>query len=112
MSFGSIGPWAKKCAAESQLGAHVLLLVPGSIGANWYWEWVEPYADVYSVGQMVFKNCYDKKGQLITTPYPKDLILCDYYSDLCERRKMQRWKWKEQVHVPVEAQRLFQEARA
>lgn len=76
--FTNITPWARKCATEVQLGARVLLLVPASVGANWYWDWVVPFADVYSVGRMVFDNCYDKYGKLITTPYPKDLILCHY----------------------------------
>lgn len=76
--FTNITPWARKCAEEVQLGARILLLVPASVGANWYWDWVVPYADVYSVGRMVFDDCYDKHGKLITTPYPKDLILCHY----------------------------------
>jgi len=90
--YSNITPWAKKCMEESELGAEILLLVPGSIGANWYWDFVEPYADVYSVGRMVFDNCFDKDGKLVTTPYPKDLILCHYHGDFCER--MQRWRWK------------------
>lgn len=76
--FTNITPWARKCAEEVQLGARILLLVPGSIGANWLWDWVMPYADVYSVGRMVFDDCWDKDGKLITTVYPKDLILCHY----------------------------------
>lgn len=76
--FTNTTPWARKCAEEVQLGARILLLVPASVGANWYWQWVVPYADVYSVGRVVFDDCYDKDGKLITTPYPKDLILCHY----------------------------------
>lgn len=76
--FTNITPWARKCAEEVQLGARILLLVPASVGANWFEQWVWPYADVYSVGRMVFDNCYDKEGQLITTPYIKDLILCHF----------------------------------
>jgi DNA N-6-adenine-methyltransferase (Dam) len=92
--FAHITPWARKCAEESdEWGARILMLVPGSIGANWYWDWVRDYADVYSVGRMVFKNCYNKKGELITTPYPKDLILCHFYKGGGKRR-MERWYWK------------------
>lgn len=76
--FTNITPWARKCAEECQLGARILLLVPASVGANWYWDWVVPYADVYSVGRMVFDDCYDKHGELITTVYPKDLVLAHY----------------------------------
>lgn len=76
--YAQITPWARKCAEEVQLGARILLLVPASVGANWYWDWVVPYADVYSIGRLVFDNCYDRQGRLITTAYPKDLILCRY----------------------------------
>ena len=91
--YGNIAPWAKKCAEESKLGAIILFLVPASVGANWYWDYVEPFADVYSVGRMVFDNCFDKQGKLVTTSYPKDLILCHYYSR-CTGSRMQRWRWK------------------
>lgn len=76
--FTNVTPWARKCAEEVQLGARILLLVPASVGANWAWDWVVPYADVYSVGRMVFDDCWDKDGKLITTVYPKDLMLCHY----------------------------------
>lgn len=96
--YSNITPWTKKCMKESLLGAKILLLVPGSIGANWYWDWVEPYADVYSVGRMVFDNCFSKRGELVTTSYPKDLILARYHGgmQLPFRRplRMQRWRWK------------------
>lgn len=104
--YFNITPWVRKCAAEVQLGARVLLLVPASVGANWYWDWVVPYADVYSVGRMVFDDCYDKHGELITTPYPKDLILChyDWSPDRClrtgamntaEAGSLYRWGWQD-----------------
>lgn len=91
--YSNITPWAKKCAEESLAGANILLLVPMG-GQNWYWDYVEPYADVYSVGRMVFDNCFDKNGDPVTTAYPKDLILAHYYADTNERPKMQRWRWK------------------
>lgn len=91
--FGKIAPWASKCAWEMTQGWRGLLLVPGSIGANWYWDAVEPYSNVYSVGRMVFDNCFDRDGKLVTTPYPKDLILC-HYDQRVPRQKMRRWLWK------------------
>ena len=103
--FTNITVWAKKCAAEVQLGARILLLVPASVGANWYWDWVAPFADVYSVGRMVFDDCYDREGKLITTPYPKDLVLAYYnasltgqsYGDaqLGGRAELIRWRWQD-----------------
>lgn len=102
--FTNITPWARKCAEECQLGARILLLVPASVGANWAWDWVFPYADVYSVGRMVFDDCYDKHGELITTPYPKDLVLAHYelgvtgrsYADhhADPRAELIRWRWQ------------------
>jgi phage N-6-adenine-methyltransferase len=90
--YGNLAPWAKKCADEKLLGATILLLVPRS-GANWYWNYVEPFADVYDVGRMVFDNCFDKEGKLVTTSYPKDLILAHYH-DSSPTQKEQRWRWK------------------
>lgn len=94
--FDNIRPWAAKHVFEREQGAKMLLLVPASVGANWYWDFVEPYSDVYSVGRMVFDNCFDKQGKLVTTPYPKDLILCHYYPG-SPKSKMQRWQWKARV---------------
>lgn len=106
--FTNITVWARKCAEEVQLGARILLLVPASVGANWFWQWVVPYADVYSVGRMVFDDCYDKAGKLITTPYPKDLVLCHYEwktalktgtrpEDMVEDGDgmLYRWRWQD-----------------
>lgn len=92
--FRAIAPWARKCAVEKKQGAEILLLVP--LGAqNWYWDWVQPYADVYWVGRMVFDNCYNKRGELVTTNYPKDLILAHYWkgSPLVKGRPV-RWRWQ------------------
>ena len=92
--YSNITPWARKHAEERQKGAETLLLVPGSIGANWYWNFVEPYAHVISVGRMCFDNCFDRRtGKLVTTVYAKDLILCHYEPGVAPRR-MERWRWK------------------
>lgn len=97
--YSNITPWARKCAEESIQGAEILLLVPGSIGARWYWNWVEPHAQVYSVGRMVFDNCLNKQGELVTTAYPKDLLLCHYkqpsYRPAGWPQRMRRWRWEE-----------------
>lgn len=93
--YSNITPWAKKCAETYQLNEQVeiFLLVPASVGANWFWDWVWPYATVYSVGRMVFENCFDKEGKLVTTPYPKDLILA-HYTNTTPSAVLQRWQWK------------------
>lgn len=91
--YSNITPWAKKCAAESHLGAEILLLVPMG-GQNWYWDYVEPYADVYSVGRMTFDNCFDKEGNLVKANYPKDLVLAHFTLDRA-LTKMARWRWQQ-----------------
>jgi hypothetical protein len=104
--YANITVWARKCAEECQLGARILLLVPASVGANWFWQWVVPFADIYSVGRMVFGDCYDSDGKPVTTPYPKDLILAhyDWSPDRCLRTgatntasasSIYRWRWQD-----------------
>lgn len=93
--YSNITPWARKCAEESKLGAEILLLVPASVGANWFWDWVEPFATVYSVGRMAFDNCFDKQGKPVTTAYPKDLILAHYSATKPRGSNLQRWRWKQ-----------------
>src|SRR5687768_11527499 len=34
--FAHIPPWARKCFRESCDGSRILLLVPASVGSNWY----------------------------------------------------------------------------
>lgn len=106
--YSNIAPWAKYHQRQWERGAQTLLLVPASVGSNWYWSYVDPYAEVYNVGRMVFDNCFSRKtGQLITTVYPKDLILCHYDTvrmyDEDYPRRMQRWDWKAELASVSEA---------
>lgn len=88
--YSHIAPWASKCVAESTLGARIAFLVPASIGANWFWDHVSSYARVFSVGRLYFVTrhadgsetpaCFSAKGK--PTPYPKDLILALFDSNL------------------------------
>ena len=85
--FGMIGKFAKKCARECAGGSkdmHILMLVPASVGANWYRDHVQPFADVYSVGRMKFVGHEDV--------YPKDLILAHYWKP--GGYKFRHWKWQ------------------
>lgn len=83
--FDPMKRWVHKCWLEQQHGAEFLALAPASIGANWFWDYVQPYATVYSVGRITFEGSKD--------PYPKDLILSHYNQK--PNHELQRWKWKE-----------------
>lgn len=88
--FADIAPWAEKCAAEMQRpewpgGARILMLVPASVGANWWHEHVHPHAYVFGLSpRLTFGGCKD--------PYPKDLALCVYGA--CTGPGFAPWRWK------------------
>lgn len=82
--FSKIEPWAKKCSESMTPNNRILLLVPASVGSEWYRKWVEPYAYVLALNpRLTFKGC--------TTPYPKDLILAVYGQQLTG---FKTWRWK------------------
>jgi len=84
--FGKIGEWAAKCAEES-LKRHgsILLLVPGSIGSNWYYNFVHRKSMVLALSpRLVFE------GE--TSSFPKDLMLCVYSNGL---NGFDTWRWDE-----------------
>lgn len=69
--FADLAPWVTKAAVESATGAHIAMLVPSSVGSNWWKKWVEPFAYVaHLTGRLTFV------GE--TTPYPKDCSLLFY----------------------------------
>jgi phage N-6-adenine-methyltransferase len=71
--FDKIGPWAKKCAEESALGAKIMLLVPASVGSNWFRDHVHGKAFVHFLnGRLAFDPLHPNWG------YPKDTMLCCY----------------------------------
>jgi hypothetical protein len=80
--FASITPWAAKCADEATQGAKILLLVPASVGSNWFRDHVFNQARVLFLnGRLTFVGC--------PTSYPKDCMLCSYGDEPgCEI-----WKW-------------------
>lgn len=98
--FGNIAAWAAACALESQQGAEILFLVPASVGANWFWDHVAPYAICYQIGRLAFGGQAEGKSQ----PFPKDLMLCHYGAEGGMTPKdrgydrgsadVRRWQWK------------------
>lgn len=69
--FANIAPWVEKAWIESEQGVTSFLLVPASVGANWWKNWVHDKAYVMFLnGRITFG------GQ--TDPYPKDCALLIY----------------------------------
>lgn len=70
--FGDVAPWAQKCAFEAQLRSGVIaMLVPASVGANWWFDFVHQKAMVLALTPRV-------KFIGHTAGFPKDLALCIY----------------------------------
>lgn len=75
--FNDLRPWVAKCASyipdghyQPSQGLQVALLVPASIGADWFTDHVEGHADILPLrGRLSF----DERG-----PYPKDCVLALY----------------------------------
>lgn len=84
--FDPMEKWVAKCALEQQRGAEFLVLTPASVGANWFWDYVRPFATSYSIGRMKFIGHKDQ--------YPKDLLLNHYHSD--PNPLLQRWRWRDE----------------
>ena len=69
--FAHIEPWVRKAYYESQNGAKIAMLVPASVGANWWLKWVHMKATViFLIGRLTFVGHKD--------PYPKDCALLLY----------------------------------
>ena len=82
--YSNIEPWAEKCAAEMRKGARILLLVPASVGANWFQRHVVPNAHVIELmGRVKFVGH--------TQGFPKDLVLCVFWAGLTGRSS---WRWR------------------
>lgn len=81
--YADIGPWAEKCAVASAAGAKIFMLVPASVGSNWYMDFVEPYAYVLALNPRL---SFDGKNA-----YPKDVILACYLHGLTG---FKTWRWK------------------
>jgi phage N-6-adenine-methyltransferase len=82
--YEKIGPWAAKCAMESREGAKIFMLVPASVGSNWYLDYVHRHAYVLALNPRL-------KFVGHKTAYPKDLILCCYQNHLSG---FNVWRWK------------------
>jgi phage N-6-adenine-methyltransferase len=68
--FANISPWAEKCKEEGvRRDGLIFLLVPASIGTDWFAQHVHRHARVLGLSpRLIFEGTKD--------PYPKDLMLC------------------------------------
>ncbi len=83
-SFARIKPWVKKCQLEARKGARIVLLVPGSIGTEWFANHVHGHAMVLGLRPRL---SFDG-----VNPYPKDLMLAVYGPS--DAPGFGLWKWK------------------
>jgi phage N-6-adenine-methyltransferase len=82
--FGDIASFAEKCALESRRGVRILMLVPASIGSNWFRDHVLGKAMVLGLNpRMSFDGI---------AMYPKDLMLCVYAHGV---NGFDQWVWKD-----------------
>lgn len=69
--FAKIAPWVEKAATEANPQARILMLVPASIGTDWFADHVDGKAIVLGIRpRLTFVGCED--------PYPKDLMLLGF----------------------------------
>lgn len=84
--FKNIAKWVEKCAHQSAAGCHIAVLIPASIGSNYWRDWVEPYAKIVPLnGRITFLGCTD--------PYPKDCALLIYAPGI-EPGYQKAWSWQ------------------
>lgn len=83
--FADIEPWVKKAQYEATKGAHIVMLVPASVGSNWWANWVAGLCYQVFIGpRLTFV------GE--TTPYPKDCALLFYTPWGFKGNEVWRWK--------------------
>lgn len=83
--YSHIEPWVEKAWVQSQEGAKLAVLIPASVGANWWRDWVRGKAYVtYLNNRIKFVGHKDL--------YPKDLALLLYAPFLEGGSCMWRWR--------------------
>ena len=83
--FGKIAPWVRKASDEADHGVQIAMLVPASVGSNWWSEWVHNRAHVLLLSpRLTFVGHRN--------PYPKDLALLLYTPYI--RGGYDTWRWK------------------
>ena len=96
--YANIGDWAEKAAMSSMSfapGDMLFMLVPASVGSNWYWEFVNGYAETCIITPRLkfigHKTCY-----------PKDLMLAVYHGFCSAPNHIERSPWKKVLDIKDE----------
>lgn len=83
--YANIREWVVKAHDESLKGAKIAMLIPASVGANWWAEYVEKSCyQLFLNGRITFVGC--------TTPYPKDTALLLYTPYIRSGNAV--WDWR------------------
>lgn len=83
--FSDIGVWTAKCRAEADRGCRIVMLVPASIGSEWFARDVFDHAAIIAIRpRLTFEGCTD--------PYPKDCMLLLW--GMGGKSVMEIWRWK------------------
>lgn len=87
--YTDIAQWAARCAELRRAGGQIAFLVPASVGANWFRDYVHGHALVLALnGRLAFMP--DKPTWL----YPKDCVLCLYSPTIVPGFEV--WNWRQQ----------------
>lgn len=85
--YRNIAPWVGKAQLQADQGAKTAVLVPASVGANWWRDWVDGRAYALLLnGRVTFV------GE--TTPYPKDCAVLLYTPE--GQHGYEVWNWQEE----------------
>ena len=84
--YADIGSWVEKASLS---GANIAMLIPASVGANWWKQWVHHRAKVLFLnGRLAFMP--DKPTWL----YPKDCALLLYGPGAAAYDNYDIWRWR------------------
>jgi phage N-6-adenine-methyltransferase len=84
--YADIGPWVARACDEAIKGGQIAMLVPASVGAEWWKQYVDTHAYVLFLnGRITFVGASD--------PYPKDCALLLYTPWRATGNQI--WNWRE-----------------
>ena len=87
--YNNISHWVRKAFLSCSTDIQIFILVPASVGSNWFRDYVYQKCDVIFLnGRITFVDEYD--------PYPKDLMLLRY-GNTTYKGNFYIWDWKQFV---------------